>query len=169
MDLPNRWKVMMPWVPMTLNVLLRENRWTRSRQQKLWKLRVLTSLGAHEPRIELPVFLQIVVGRRRLQDPDRLMGSLTPIVDALKNTGWLRDDAAKWLTLMATEFMTTGSEKTFTGIEWETVDPSQSPLSSQTIAKSMACVITSSYVQMPNPLPPGFVYTPPKKRPRLRV
>jgi hypothetical protein len=43
--------------------------------------------------------LIISLWRKKLQDPDNLVGSVKPLVDAIKKAGLIYDDSPEWITL----------------------------------------------------------------------
>jgi len=50
--------------------------------------------GAKKKRV-----LQITLHRKKLQDPDNLVGSCKPLIDAIKKAGLIYDDSSEWITL----------------------------------------------------------------------
>ena len=49
------------------------------------------------------VRLKVTVFNSREYDPDNLVGCLKPVLDALKNVRFLRDDSREWLELLPVE------------------------------------------------------------------
>ncbi len=50
-------------------------------------------------KVDYPMNVRVTQFRWRMLDPDNLVGSCKPLLDALKGLGWLVDDRAKWCTL----------------------------------------------------------------------
>jgi Holliday junction resolvase RusA-like endonuclease len=50
------------------------------------------------------VKIEITVHNAREYDPDNLYGSLKPILDALKLSGFIRDDSREWIQLEPVKF-----------------------------------------------------------------
>jgi hypothetical protein len=42
-------------------------------------------------------------GKRRLNDPDNLLGQLKPVTDGIRDAGLIQDDSPRWLTLLPVE------------------------------------------------------------------
>lgn len=92
-------------VPLSLNRILRRHWSVRRREARAWRLQVRAACGRPIVRTAVRVALEIVVYRRRPQDPDNAVASLKPILDALVREGWLRDDATAWLELSSYEVL----------------------------------------------------------------
>jgi hypothetical protein len=63
--------------------------------------------------------VKITVFNSRLYDPDNLIGSLKPVLDALKNVRFLKDDNADWLELAPVEQYRAKREQQQTVIDLE--------------------------------------------------
>jgi len=101
--------ITIPTIPITHNELLRQayraSGWRPNAvQREKWRKRIRTVAGL--PRYDEPqgkVRVTITVYRGRRQDPDNVGGSLKPVLDALKDCGWIVDDSPKWIDLVAVE------------------------------------------------------------------
>ena len=58
--------------------------------------------------------VRVDVYRKRLQDVDNLWGSVKPILDALKRTGWIKDDDRESITLHVEEHKAKEQKTTIT-------------------------------------------------------
>jgi Holliday junction resolvase RusA-like endonuclease len=65
------------------------------------------------------VRVKITVYRGKEQDPDNAVASVKPILDALVEAGWLRDDTSEWLVLEVEEVKGTKKKDRRTVIELE--------------------------------------------------
>ena len=91
-----------PGVPPSNNVLLRCARHIRWKQQTKQTIasHVVAQVGKPRERETQRVRLAITVFRRRLLDPDNLVGGLKLLIDVLVRLGWLRQDSPEWLELV---------------------------------------------------------------------
>ena len=105
-------------VPLTLNQLLRTHWAARGRDLESWKYHILAVAGnRHKLAKRGRVRLKIVVYRGKLQDPDNAVGSVKPLVDALKRLGWLVDDTLEYLDLEVVELVDRKNQRT--EVHWE--------------------------------------------------
>jgi len=105
-------------VPLTLNQLLRSHWAARGRDLESWKWHILGEAGnRHKLAKRGRVRLRIVVYRAGLQDPDNAVGSVKPLVDALKRLGWMVDDTLEYLELEVVELI--DRKKQRTEVHWE--------------------------------------------------
>ncbi|MGW8179453.1 MAG: hypothetical protein ACWGQW_11945 [bacterium] len=92
----------------------------RDRETKDWRLIVRSVCGL--PRlgeVQGKCRVTITLHRKKLQDPDNAVGSVKPVLDALKRNGWLVDDSPEYLELIVREEK---SKEQRTVIEWEAND-----------------------------------------------
>lgn len=89
-----------PIVPRAQNSLMRQH-WSKQRAwQKIWNFAVAGIARRPKESVGLSrVKLTIVVHRPRLHDPDNLVASVKPIVDAFRRHGWCYDDRPAYLDL----------------------------------------------------------------------
>lgn len=95
-------------IPPSPNVLRRKYRspYTYKKLRKSWEWSLLGAVGPHHRELlrrqaaECKVQVQVTIHHSRLYDQDNAIGSLKPVLDALKNVGYLRDDNAEWLDLL---------------------------------------------------------------------
>lgn len=91
-------------VPLPLNRLLRAHWTARRRERQAWYLALFAAVGrAPRGRPRRRARVRVTVRRRRRQDPDNAAGSVKPLLDALKNLGWIVDDSPRWIELVVTE------------------------------------------------------------------
>ena len=64
-----------------------------------WRTLVAAICGKPEEPVTFRVRLRLDCVRQRLLDPDNLVGSVKPVIDALKRQGWLQDDTPALLKL----------------------------------------------------------------------
>lgn len=96
--------VFTPLVP--LNKLLHMCWQARKRLQDTLNSEVAAAVLVHDPEIPKGFLgakkkrvVVITLYRKKLQDPDNLVGSVKPLVDALKKAWLIYDDSPEWLTL----------------------------------------------------------------------
>ena len=93
--------VSIPWVPPSLNLMLRMNRWNRAGLRQLAGQHLV---AAGLPRQQYPtnhrVRVTIQMYRKRPMDRDNAAGALKVLFDALKDFGYMRDDSEEWADLI---------------------------------------------------------------------
>ncbi len=106
---PQEISFVIPRVPTSLNKMLRIHYRTRMLEQRVWDDEVFVAvpvqaranwraLSGESKPIPMQVEINVVWAKRRL-DPDGLVGSLKPILDAMRKSGLIYNDSPKWLTL----------------------------------------------------------------------
>lgn len=94
-------------VPLALNEMLRIGWRHRHRHNQLWNQEVFYALqqaGYMQPRTPYPrARVTIDRGGRREMDPDNLVGTIKPVVDALRYAHVLVDDSSKHIELVVTQ------------------------------------------------------------------
>lgn len=58
-----------------------------------------------EARLAKRVMVRVCLYHRRLYDPDNLVGSLKPVLDALVNIGYLKGDSRKHIKLQVEQYV----------------------------------------------------------------
>jgi len=118
---PTKRTAMIPRIPLTRNQADQSKWWGRHRQTKLWRTEILVAFGrrAVPPK---KAHVDITVYRGKSQDPDNLVASMKPILDALVKCGWLTDDNDAGVVLSVREVPYTKLQDRRTIIEWEAAD-----------------------------------------------
>ena len=108
-------------LPRSANRVLRAHWGARCRERDSW-IEYVHSVSGRRPRpVDRKVRLEVTVHRRKLQDPDNANASVKPLLDALKRTGWLRDDSPRWLDLSVTEAVEKDRRRQRTEVRWSPV------------------------------------------------
>jgi len=119
------------WVfPIVPKIANRSKHWrTRHGERRRWGKAMLVlrpgpfmAMRAGELVRIRKVRLTIEVWRWNKQDPDNAVASLKPLLDALKQHGWLVDDSETWLEFTLTEHITRARGARRTVITWEALD-----------------------------------------------
>ena len=88
-----------PFVPKSPNEL-RGKSWILAwKQSRDWRTVDAAVCGRPKNPCKDRRRLEITTHRKRRLDPDNAVASIKPVLDALTNAGWIRDDSAKWLEL----------------------------------------------------------------------
>lgn len=101
-------KITIPMVPPSPNELRRKyrNPFAYKRLREAWENSIAYGVdnGREKQFLEVQgrgrVRVKITVFNSRMYDQDNLTGSIKPILDALKNIHFLKDDNAEWLELL---------------------------------------------------------------------
>jgi hypothetical protein len=124
-------RMVIPAVPVTNNRYLRLNRYARSRERVRWvnRLRMATrtlygpcevARGGRSGRLRglkgprMRVLIRVV--RKRFQDEDNAVGSLKPVLDALRTLRWIVDDSTRWLDFCSEQVRLPRGEAPYTDI-----------------------------------------------------
>ena len=111
-----------PRVPKSANRMLRAHWGVRRRDRWNWRKHVRAVCGKPPEKMRGRVRLDIVVSRRRRQDPDNAYASVKPLLDVLVREGWLEDDSPECLSLEVTECTERRSGRQRTEVGWSRVD-----------------------------------------------
>ena len=117
-------------IPRSANRVLRAHWGARTHDKKSWIRYVLAACGRPPRRVEEKIRLEVTVHRKKLQDPDNAVASVKPLLDALRRTGWLRDDSHEWLELSVKEVLEKNKRRQRTEITWRPAGSEVSPASS---------------------------------------
>ena len=89
--------VTVDWVPPSLNLMLRMNRWNRAGLRQLaGQYLVAAGLPRQQSPTNHRVKVTIQMYRKRPMDRDNAAGALKVLFDALKEFGYMRDDSEEW-------------------------------------------------------------------------
>jgi len=91
-------------VPKSPNTLYAWHWSTRARDKKAWRHGLQAVLGIPAHRYQGRVHLRIMLFTKRLMDPDNLTGAMKPVIDGLRDLGWLFDDDAAHLSLVVMQY-----------------------------------------------------------------
>lgn len=110
-------------LPLSLNHILRANRWSRMREQKVWDFHIIAAWVQSDQKkflnpVRIKFLLYFHTDRRR--DYDNYLGGTKYIIDALKRTFLTRDDY-KMVKSVSLEFFVDhhGDQRTVILIEEE--------------------------------------------------
>ena len=93
--------VTVEWVPPSLNLMLRMNRWKRAGLRQLaGQYLVAAGLPRQQSPTNHRVKVTIQMYRKRPMDRDNAAGALKVLFDALKEFGYMRDDSEEWADLI---------------------------------------------------------------------
>lgn len=96
--------IIVPRVPLSPNKVIGKH-WSFARKDKAdWTSQIFAAIpcerrherAAHQERRS--VSIRVIWGARRL-DPDNLVASTKPLIDALRNNGMIYNDSADWIEL----------------------------------------------------------------------
>src|SRR5262245_29594207 len=137
--------------PKTANAMLRSHWAAQRREVTTWEEELLKAEWLngpwHSSHHDVPgpakVSLEVLVLRRKLQDPDNAVASVKPVLDALKRRGWLFDDAGAWLRLEVEE-MAAAVDRTV--INWKLLPttPTEDPMVKSKVSKRVKKAIASA-------------------------
>ena len=89
--------VSIDWVPPSLNLVLRMNRWDRTVLRHLAGMHLVAAgLRRQQSPTNHRVKVTIQMYRKRPMDLDNAAGALKVLFDALKEFGYMRDDSEEW-------------------------------------------------------------------------
>src|SRR5215469_15577568 len=102
-------KIVIPgMVPPSPNELRRKyrNPHAYKRLRQAWETAIIYMTPPHDRKFVKEsaqisrMMIQLVIHNSREYDPDNLQGCQKPVLDALKNLGYIRDDSERWLELL---------------------------------------------------------------------
>jgi Holliday junction resolvase RusA-like endonuclease len=99
-------KLEIPRIPHTPNTILRAHWRHQRRNQKLWDQEVWVALAQTGQKPLMPYARARVVIDRRSRgrlDPDNLVGSMKPVIDALRHACVIENDTADHIELVVTQ------------------------------------------------------------------
>jgi hypothetical protein len=113
--------ITVPLVPPSLNVLRRKYRncfvykklrtdWEHSLKYAVGSANVVKWLNVQAKHNRMRVKVTIFHGNQ--YDPDNLVACLKPVLDSLRNIGFIQDDSEKWLELVPPQQFRSGERKT---------------------------------------------------------
>jgi Holliday junction resolvase RusA-like endonuclease len=100
--------ITVPLVPPSPNVLRRQfrNPHEYKRLREVWEHSLAYAVGSATLKRELQeqamtrrVRVRITIHHSRRYDEDNIYGSIKPVLDALRNVGYIHDDNRKWIDL----------------------------------------------------------------------
>lgn len=111
----------LPGVPDPLNVMLRRHWGARHVINRAWAKTCLVIMWRRRKPVTNRVRLGVTLYRKRRLDPDAKVASVKPILDAMVELGWLKDDSERWLELNVIQELARKTPPRVE-IEWERIE-----------------------------------------------